>query len=186
MTLELPISTDRLVLRAYRTEDTGAFHAIYSQPEVARYLLDEPWTPEVARAKIAERILRTGLDSDAHMLGLVIELDGAAIGDVMIWLTDVERGVAEIGWALDPAFGGKGYAREAAAALLDVAFDVYELHRVAAQLDPRNVASAKLAEGLGMHREAHLRQNWWSKGEWTDTVVYGMLASDREIGSRAQ
>ncbi|MET3511068.1 RimJ/RimL family protein N-acetyltransferase [Plantibacter flavus] len=30
-----------------------------------------------------------------------------------------------------------------------------------------------------MRREAHLRQDWWNKGEWTDTVVFGLLASDR-------
>ena len=39
--------------------------------------------------------------------------------------------------------------------------------------------AAKLAERIGMKREAHLRQDWWSKGEWTDTLVFAMLASDR-------
>src|SRR5699024_10141769 len=41
-----------------------------------------------------------------------------------------------------------------------------------------NTASARLAERVGMHREAQLRQDWWSKGEWTDTVIFAMLASD--------
>ncbi|MGO3041113.1 hypothetical protein, partial [Ancrocorticia populi] len=30
-----------------------------------------------------------------------------------------------------------------------------------------------------MRQEAHLRQDWWSKGAWTDTLIFGMLASDR-------
>ena len=47
-----------------------------------------------------------------------------------------------------------------------------------AQLDARNTASARLCERLGMTLEAHLRQDWWSKGEWTDTLVYGLLADE--------
>ncbi len=63
--------------------------------------------------------------------------------------------------------------------MLELGFDHYGLHRVAAQMDARNIASARLAERAGMQREAHLRQDWWSKGEWTDTLIYGALASDR-------
>src|SRR5690606_40932683 len=61
---------------------------------------------------------------------------------------------------------------------LSAAFDVYGLHRVAAQMDARNSASARLAERVGMRREAHLRSNWWCKGEWTDTLIYARLADD--------
>src|SRR5699024_12151031 len=63
--------------------------------------------------------------------------------------------------------------------MLDLAFERYGAHRVAEQMDARNTASARLAERVGMHREAQLRQDWWSKGEWTDTVIFAMLASDR-------
>ena len=55
---------------------------------------------------------------------------------------------------------------------------MYGLHRVVAQMDARNEASARLAARIGMRHEAHLRQNWWSKDEWTDTAVFGMLATD--------
>ena len=112
----------------------------------------------------------------------MVEHAGVPVGDVILWLTDRERGVAEIGWALDPRHAGQGFAREAAAALLDLGFETSGLHRVVAQMDARNTASARLAETLGMRREAHHRQDLWSKGEWTDTLVYAMLASDRGGG----
>ena len=48
-------------------------------------------------------------------------------------------------------------------------------------MDARNTASAKLATRIGMQQEAHLRQDWWSKGEWTDTLIFGMLSSDRQV-----
>ncbi|MFP3366304.1 GNAT family protein, partial [Pseudoalteromonas sp. SIMBA_148] len=60
-------------------------------------------------------------------------------------------------------------------------FETSGLHRVVAQMDARNTASARLAEMLGMRREAHHRQDLWSKGERTDTLVYAMLASDRGV-----
>lgn len=175
----LPLTTERLRLRGHEYSDAVWLQSVYSHPEVARYLLDEPWTPEDAARHVSERLVKTDLDSDAAALALVIERDGTPIGDVLLWLTDTERRVAEIGWVLAPNFGGQGYAREAVAEVLRISFEHYRLHRVTAQMDARNAASARLASALGMRQEAHMRQDWWNKGEWTDTLVFAMLASDR-------
>lgn len=143
-------------------------------------MLWEPWTPEFTADQIAKRVQQTGLDTEPHRLALIIEHEGACIGDAMLTMTDVARKVVEIGWSVHPDHAQKGFATEAAAALLEVAFDTYDVHRVVAQLDARNEASARLCERLGMVKEAHLRQNWWSKGAWTDTLVYAMLSGDRD------
>ena len=129
-----------------------------------------------------------GLETESRALALVIEtadgldsLEGSrVIGDIAIWLADDSEEKAEVGWILDPAAAGHGFATEAAIAVLNLAFDHYGLHRVFAQMDARNTASAKLAQRIGMRQEAHLRRDWWSKGEWTDTLVFGMLSSDRQ------
>lgn len=186
--LELPLTTDRLRLRAYRESDAEVLLPIYSREDVARFLLQDPWTAEVAETEIAKRLPRTGLETESRALALVIEtadgldsLEGSRIiGDIAIWLEDGSDEKAEIGWVLDPVAGGHGFATEAAIAMLGVAFDHYGLHRVFAQMDSRNTASAKLAERIGMRQEAHLRRDWWSKGEWTDTLIYAMLSSDRQ------
>lgn len=177
-TLELPIKTDRLVLRPHREEDAPDLLRFSSRPDVARYLLVGPWTAEDAAREVAKRIPRTGLETDARGLALVLEHDGVVIGDIALWHPDDDTRLAEIGWTLDPDYGGRGFASEAAQAVLSAAFDVYGLHRVAAQMDARNSASARLAERVGMRREAHLRSNWWCKGEWTDTLIYARLADD--------
>lgn len=109
-------------------------------------------------------------------MALVVERDGRVVGDVALWLTGESERLAEIGWVLAPASAGQGLAAEAAAAVIDAAF-ADGLHRIEAQMDARNDASARLCERLGLTREAHLRQNWW-EGEWTDTLVYGLLATD--------
>lgn len=174
----LPIDTDRLVLRAFRPGDVDAFHRLYSRPDVARYLLEDPWTRSHAEQEVAKRVERIGLDADRQALAVVMELDGEPIGDIALWITDETGKVAEIGWVLAPEHGGKGYATEAAAAVLASGFE-FGLHRVAAHMDARNGGSARICERLGMHREAFLRQDLWCKGEWTDTIIYAALAGDR-------
>lgn len=178
MRLPLPLTTERLTLRPLRRDDLGPLLAIYADETVARYLLDEPWTPDEARAQVAKRVQRTGLDTEAGALALTIEHAGEVVGDIALWCTDETKRKVEIGWVISPQFAGRGFATEAAGGLIHAAIRAYSLHRVEGQLDARNGASARVCEKLGMRREAHLRENWWSKGEWTDTLIYGLLASD--------
>ncbi|TLP70691.1 GNAT family N-acetyltransferase [Nesterenkonia sphaerica] len=178
-TSPFPRETDRTLLRPHQESDAAPLQRIYSQTEVARYLLDDPWSEMEAEQRVQQRLSQTGLDQDNGALALVIEHDGTVIGDVLLWLTNPEHRVAEIGWVMDPAYGGQGLATEAVSTVLDIGLEHYALHRVAAQMDARNTASSRLAERIGMRHEAHLRQDWWSKGEWTDTLIYGVLASDR-------
>lgn len=177
-TAQWPLATERLRLRPHNADDAVWLHELYSRPDVARYLLDEPWTEEVTREKLAERLAKTDIDGETGALALVIEHDGVPIGDVALWLTDHEHRQGEIGWVLDPAQGGQGFASEAVRAVLALGFDQYRLHRITAQMDARNSASAALARRVGLRLEAHHVQDWFSKGEWTDTLIYARLASE--------
>lgn len=173
-----PLTTQRLTLRPHRADDLDWLLGVYSCPDVARFLLDEPWTQDKAEESLTKRLERTDLDGPAGALALVIEHDGTPVGDVALWFTDRDRRVAEIGWVLDPNASGHGLAREAVSAVLTLAFETYRLHRVVAQMDARNTGSAKLAAAVGMRREAHHLQDYWSKGEWTDTLIYALLSTD--------
>lgn len=175
----LPIITERLLLRPYTHDDLDASLAYYGDPQVARHLLEPPWTPAVARERIAERVERTGLDGPRRALALVVEHEGRVVGDVAVWARDATGATCEVGWSFRPDVAVQGFATEAAAAVLDHAFDHHGVHRVVAELDARNLASAALCERLGMLHEATHRQDLFSKGEWTDTLVYAALASDR-------
>jgi RimJ/RimL family protein N-acetyltransferase len=176
--LTLPIVTERLVLRTYREDDLEPTLAYYSLPEVARYIPFEPWTHDDAVEQLKKRMQRTGIDADNRGLGLVVEHDGQVIGDVALWCADDTRRRGEMGWAFRPDVTGHGFATEAVHALVDVAFGRYGMQRVFAQLDARNSASARLCERVGMRKEAHLRRDWWAKGEWSDTLVYGLLREE--------
>ena len=100
------------------------------------------------------------------------------IGDLYFTIASAEHQTAEIGWTLNPEYQGQGYMTEAATAVLKLAFEVLRLHRVKADLDGRNTTSAALCERLGMRQEAYFVKDMWSKGEWTDTIVFGLLAGE--------
>jgi RimJ/RimL family protein N-acetyltransferase len=86
----------------------------------------------------------------------------------------VRNAQLEIGWVLHPDYQGRGLAAEAAGAVLHFAFETLGPHRVEAQLDARNAASARLCERLGMRLEATLREVEWDDG-WRDTTLYAVL-----------
>ena len=176
--LRLPLVTERLTLRTYREDDLEPTLAYYALPEVARYIPYEPWTHDEAVEQLTKRLRRTGIDEDEKALGLVVEHGGQVIGDVGLWCADDTRQRGEMGWAFRPDATGHGFATEAVHALVDVAFGDYGMQRVLAQLDARNAASARLCERVGMSQEAHLRRDWWGKGEWSDTLVYGLLREE--------
>ncbi|HET8959892.1 GNAT family N-acetyltransferase [Nocardioides sp.] len=175
---QLPVRTERLVLRHPVPEDAEALFAYYSDPEVARYLPTPPLDRRQSEAEIRRRISRHAGEGRAPVLSLVIELDGRMVGELILMLQGPSYSQAEVGWVLDPAVAGRGVATEAARALIDLAFAHYRFHRITAQLDARNHRSAALCERLGMRLEARRRRDYWSKGEWTDSLEYAVLADE--------
>jgi len=84
----------------------------------------------------------------------------------------------ELGFVVLPRHQRNGYATEAARALLRWAFEDVGFHRVFGRAEPRNAASCRVMEKLGMRQEAHFIENEWINGEWQSDAVYAIL--DRE------
>jgi aminoglycoside 6'-N-acetyltransferase len=183
------LRTERLVLRLMNDGDLQDVHDWMSDPDVVRYQLYEPRSLELVQEHIDKVKVATRLEKADDFVEFAIELPASetdrarVIGCLYFRLESVENSTAEIGWALTAAFQGKGYAAEAARAVLDVAFGPMELHRVIANLDPRNGASIALCLRLGMRHEALHLEDLWFKGEWGDTGIYAIL--DREWSARA-
>jgi RimJ/RimL family protein N-acetyltransferase len=174
-----PIETERLLLRPYRADDLDAFCAIHAYPEVVRYLYFDSPDHEAARSMLEKHARRSEILREGDKLLLALERrGGGVIGDVSLtWLSEVHR-QGEIGFVLHPDHQGQGLGREAAEAMLRLGFEGLRLHRILGRLDARNLASAKLLERLGMRREAHIVENEFVKGEWTDELLYALLARE--------
>jgi len=173
-----PVRTERLLLRMMTTDDVDDIHAYQSRDDVCRYLLFEPRDRTVVAEKVAQHAAATALTGDGDYWQIAIERGGRVIGDLFFTIKSVEHSTGEIGWTMHPDFHGRGYMTEAASAGLRIAFERLGLHRVIANLDARNVASVALCRRLGMREEAHHLEDMWSKGEWTDSYIYAVLARE--------
>lgn len=174
----LPRQTARLVLRPFRAGDEPDALAYRGRADVCRYMPADPLDPADARQFVADRARATSIAADGDALILAIEHEGRVIGDVVVKAGRLADGQAEVGWSLNPAHQGHGFATEAAREIIDMAFADLGMHRAWAQLDPRNTASARVCERLGMRLEAQFREDIWFKGEWGSTAVYAILASE--------
>ena len=145
------IVTPRLILRRHRLSDAAAWYSLQSDPAVIEHL---PW-PRRSRAASLEHLLHrtrhVRLARSDDFLALAVTLGGRLIGDVSLHLrkTDPHGRLVEIGWLMATEYQGRGLAREAAAAMLDLAFSRLRARQVIARMDTANEPSRLLAERLG-------------------------------------
>ncbi|HET7689133.1 MAG TPA: GNAT family protein [Nocardioidaceae bacterium] len=180
-TLPGVVVTDRLRLRPGTAEDAGATWEYRRLPEVGEWLTEIPRDLDAYRATFS--------DPDRLANTVVVELEGQVIGDFMLRLEDGwaqaevaecgRRTQAELGWVLDPAFTGWGFATEAVDALLRVCFEELGVRRVVATCFLGNESSWRLMERVGMRRETHsVAESLHRNGQWLDTLGYALLAAE--------
>lgn len=168
--------TPRLRLRRFRATDALPFCVYRSDPEVARY---QGWSAPVP-LDVAALLVKEFAGGDPGLPGwfqyaVELKADGSLIGDVGVHLND-NLMQAELGYTLAAGRQGLGYATEAVRAVLGDLFERRGLRRVSAVCDARNTASARLLERVGFLLEGERPAFTWHKGEWTDDLLYGLLA----------
>ena len=179
---DLPLPTDRLVLRPFEVDDLDAYLAYRGREDVARYLLQPPLDRATGATSLHKAMGATDLvhESDHLDLAMVRKDTGEMIGDVLLMHRSVEHRMVELGFSVHPDHHGQGFGFEAAHRMLQLAFDDLDLHRVTGRCDARNEASANLMRRLGMREEAHFVRNEWIKGEWVDELVFAVLVDEWE------
>nr|WP_249776884.1 GNAT family N-acetyltransferase [Leifsonia sp. C5G2] len=178
------LHTERLLLRPLNTGDLEDVHAYQKLKDVVRYLYWEVHDHDESAEHLRKRIAMNRLAENGDGIVFAVELadpsggPGRVIGDISLFLKNAAWGKFEMGWVFHPAVHGRGYATEAAQRVLQLCFETLGAHRVFAQLDARNDASARLCERIGMRQEALLRETEIFKGEWSDTAVYAILEQE--------
>lgn len=175
----LPAETNRLILRAFEEKDAPAFSAYRSDALIARYQgWQAPFSLEQARAFIAEMRAKTpGQPGQWYQVALELKESGSLIGDCAFHLSADSR-QAEIGMTLARSFQNQGFAAEAGKWLLDYLFGELQVHRVFANIDPRNESAIQVIGRLGLRFEGRFIQSLWLKGEWVDEEWYALLRSE--------
>jgi ribosomal-protein-serine acetyltransferase len=169
-------------LRELADGDAEELHALIERNRagLARWLR---WargqTPEET-LEFVRRARASAAARESLQRGVVV--DGQIVGMVGMARVDAENHCAEIGYWLDEAHRGRGLMTAAVAALVDLAFDDWQLNRVEIRTDVENLPSRALAERLGFRYEGVLRQAYWVGDRYSDDAVYSMLADERPPG----
>lgn len=171
------LQTERLTIRLLGRDDVTAFTHYRNLPAVAHYQdWPMPYTRDLAHELAGEMETLSGPSAD-RWVQLALEAPGGMIGDVAVWL-DADSTLAMIGYTLDPDFQGKGYAVEAVGAVIAWLFRRKHVHRIAATIDPRNSASARVLERCGFEYIGTARSAAFVRGEWTDDARFSLLEPD--------
>lgn len=180
--MTLPITTERLVLRRFRQDDTQHLLDVVSHPSVSRVAREIEPTAAGVRAYIDRQNSLQPFERDKCFdLALERTEDGRVLG--LVSLVCRAHRKAEIGWALGVQYRGQGFATEAARALMAYGFAALRLHRIQATTSSANPKSWGVMEHLGMKKEACLREAECREGQWLDILIYGMLATEWQENS---
>jgi RimJ/RimL family protein N-acetyltransferase len=176
------LPTPRLLLRDFVATDWRSVHRYVSDPRVVHYLPFPPQT-EAGTQQYVTRLIGYASEQPRtrYYLAIVRQSDQDLIGGINLALSGGELGEpqqASFSYQLRHDTWGLGYATEAMQAILRFGFLTLGLHRISDFCDPANSASMRVMEKLGMRREGHLLQNYYTKGRWWDSVVYAILAEE--------
>ncbi len=174
-----PLVTERLVLRPFTDEDAADFARRRSDPETAAYhAWRVPYSTEQALAVIRAGAIKEGpAPGDWFQLDVARREDNRTVGDVAVYLHEHGH-TAEIAYTLHTWARRKGYATEAAAALIDYLISEYGVHRVEAATHPSNARSIAVLTRLGFVLEGVKREAYWVEDEVSDDAIFGLLARE--------
>ncbi len=173
------LSSDRLMLRAVREEDAQAIYEMRSDERVMQHI-DRPRAKSIEEGiKKVKAIQELVSNNEAINWAITLkENPQQSIGNIGFWRFSKEDFRIEVGYMLHPDYFRKGIMSEALQMAMKYAFKEMKAHSIKAQISPKNKASIGLAIKNGFVKEAHFRENYYSNGQFLDTVVYCILASD--------
>lgn len=188
--LDLPeplvLHTPRLTLRPYTSGDLAAVHRFASDPRLTQFVEWGPNTLQDSRGFLAACLAEEAtVPRQAYTFALTLKDGGAPFGSVGLTLDQAQPDqepeapggpsrTAETGYVIAAEHWNRGYATEAAAAVVHFGFTVLGLDRISATCRPGNSASARVLEKTGMVLERRLPAHKLIRGQWEDSLLYSM------------
>ncbi len=166
------LESERLVIRKFTLDDLEAVHEYTSNPMVMKYI------PEgVMTMKETNHFIRENLGCDAEKFAVRLKEGNLLIGHIAFFKYFGDH-TYEIGWVFNPKYYNKGYATEAADAIIDYGFSKLKLHRIIATCQPENIPSYRIMEKVGMRREGYFKKCIPYGTEWWDEYYYAILGEE--------
>lgn len=167
-----------MVLRHITAADAPALFEIFGDPLIAQYMGIPLLQNDAQVQELLESITRGIEDKDLFQWAVELEASKTLVGTCTLAHIDWQNERAEIGFALGSSHWGKGIMRRTLPVVFDHAFSSLGLHRLEADVDPRNDRSLRLLEQLGFEREGYLPERHLIGEERQDSVLLGLLAAN--------
>ena len=170
------LKTQRLLLRKLGKTDANEIFFLRSNENVLRFIGKEPATTIDEAEDFIRRINQAIDENESVMWGIaLLDNPSVIIGTICLWNIKPEHYRGEIGYVLHPDFWRKGIMKEAINCVNDYGFNVVGLHSIEALISPGNNASAAVLDSTGFVKEGHLKESFYFRGEFGDTIIYSKL-----------
>lgn len=172
------LESERLLYRAYKITDASALLDIRSHAKVSQYL-DATIPKQSADAQKRIEGYHNAFKNHEGITWAIIEkTSNTLIGDFGIWHIDKQHARGDIGYILHPNFWKNGYMSEAMHTLIRFGFHTINLHSFAANVNTKNNNSKALLLKFGFKLEAYFRESFYYDGQYLDSEIYCLIASD--------
>lgn len=166
-------------LREFQFDDWKEVHEYASQERVCIY---QPWGPnsEEETKTYVKMIIDAAQEDPRTRFAFAVTIqDGSKlIGAGEVNVRNARNRSGEISYIINPQYWGNGYATEVARLLIEFGFTKLNLHRIYATCDPRNKASSKVLEKVGMKYEGRMRDALLIRDGWRDSMLYSILENE--------
>ncbi|HAM81990.1 GNAT family N-acetyltransferase [Ornithinibacillus bavariensis] len=163
------IISERLVIRNFTQDDWQSVYEYTSDSNVMKYLPEDVFSVEDAK-----KFVMDNSGENAKYFPVLLKEDQNLIGHIVFHKYFGDH-TYEIGWVFNPKYYNKGYASEAAHAILKYGFETMGLHRIIATCQPENTPSYRVMEKIGMRREGFFKKCIPQGNEWWDEYYYAIL-----------
>lgn len=179
------LQSSRVRLRRFAQSDVPDLFGMFSDAQFMRYWSCPPYVSIAQAQELFDRKDRGVSAGEFNEWAITLPENDRLIGHCTIFSINKGQRRAEVGYGIGRPYWGNGYAQDAMHLMLDFAFSSLGLHRLEADVDPRNVGSVNLLDRLGFVREGLLRERWHVNGEICDSAIYGLLAPDYAAATKA-
>ncbi len=168
----MELKTERLIIRPMIMDDIESVHAYLNDEQTMRFFVEGTYSIK----KVKEVIEKNQKDNNKY--SILLKDTNELIGHISFHPWGMRK-TYEIGWVFNKLYYNKGYATEAAKAVLQYAFTNLKAHRVIATCQPENIASKRIMEKLNMRLEGTFPKCIFYKDDiWWDELFYAILEEE--------
>ena len=175
------IETERLILRKFEYSDCNAVFKNWASDEKVQKMYSEPTYSTLEETKgLLDKYIGNYTREDYYRWAVIDKESGECIGQIAYFLVDSKNHFAEIEYCIGAQFQRKGYATEAAKAVIAFGFDKMNLHKVQICCKTINEPSRKVIEKCGLTFEGTLRDYFFMDGQYVGRNYFSILRDEYE------